>query len=402
MPRAAPAGARRPPPVTRVGRDERHPATHHRPVRITDFALERYFARWEFAVRHVLGASDVEAYPMAGLLALADGETRGLWDDLRLGYTESTGHPLLRREIAALYDRIEPDDVLVFSGAEEAIFCLFSVLVGPGDHVLVTWPGYQSLYEVARSAGAQVGLHALREEDGWALEVDRLVRAIRPATRAIVVNAPHNPTGMLPTHAEWATLVDACRERGILLVADEVYRFLELDAADRLVAGADVLEGAVSIGVMSKSFATPGLRIGWLATKDRALLQRCAALKDYTTICASGPSEILAIIALRARDTVLGRSRAIVGANLERMDRFFDEHADAFAWVRPRAGSVAFPRLLRGGPIDRFASDLVEAEGVLLVPGSQFGFAGDHFRLGLGRADLPQAVDRLEAFLAAR
>jgi aspartate/methionine/tyrosine aminotransferase len=114
-------------------------------MRIADFALERFFARWEFAVRYLLCASDVEGWKMADLLALADDETRALWADLRLGYTESTGHPLLRAEIASLYEGIEPDGVLVFAGAEEAIFCLANVLLGPGDHAIVTWPGYQSL-----------------------------------------------------------------------------------------------------------------------------------------------------------------------------------------------------------------------------------------------------------------
>ena len=188
-----------------------------RGMRIADFALERYFARWEFAVRHVLCASDVEGFPMGELLALADDETRALWASLRLGYTESTGHPLLRREIAGLYDSAEPDDVIVFARAEEAIFCLMNVLSGQDDHVIVTWPGYQSLYEVARATGAQVALHALREADGWALDVDRLVRAIRPTTRLVVVNAPHNPTGMLPTPTEWRTLVDACAAGGLHL-----------------------------------------------------------------------------------------------------------------------------------------------------------------------------------------
>jgi aspartate/methionine/tyrosine aminotransferase len=371
-------------------------------MRIADFALERYFARWEFAVRHLLCASDVEGYPVAELLDLADDEARGLWDGLRLGYTESTGHPLLRREIAALYTTLEADDVLVFAGAEEAIFCLMNVLVGPGDHVVCTWPGYQSLYEVARAAGAKVSLHALREDGGWALDVERLRRSIHPETRLVIVNAPHNPTGMLPSAAEWSALVAACDEAGAVLLADEVYRFLEYDEADQLAAGADVAARGVSLGVMSKSFAMAGLRIGWLATRDRALLERCAAFKDYTTICSSAPSEILAIIGLRARETVLDRSQAIVAANLERMDRFFAEHADAFAWIRPRAGSVAFPRLLRGGPIDRFCAELVEAEGVLLLPSSAFGFGGDHFRLGLGRLDLPEAVERLERFVAGR
>lgn len=367
-------------------------------MRIADFALERYFARWEFAVRHLLCASDVQGLPMAELLELADDETRGLWDGLRLGYTESTGHPLLRAEIAGLYETITPDDVLVFAGAEEAIFCLLNVLLGPGDHAVVAWPGYQSLYEVARATGAQVALHALREETGWSLDVERFVAAIRPNTRVVVVNAPHNPTGMLPSQADWARLVAACDEAGVRLVADEVYRFLELDAADRLAAGADTATRNVSIGVMSKSFAMAGLRIGWLASRDRTLLERVAAFKDYTTICSSAPSEILALIGLRARERVLRRSRAIVAANLEVLDRFFAEWEPTFTWVRPRAGSVAFPRLRARTSIDRFAAELVEAEGVLLLPGSAFGFAGDHFRLGFGRTDLPEALERLEAF----
>src|SRR5689334_1240624 len=172
-----------------------------RVMRFADFTLERYFARWEFAVEHLLGASDVQAYPMAELLELADESTRALWDDLRLGYTESTGHPLLRREIANLYASLEPDDVLMFAGAEEAIFCLMNVIPGPGEHVIVTWPGYQSLYEVARAAGADVTLHQLREAHDWAIDVDLLRSQVTPATKLIVVNLPHNPTGMLADRA---------------------------------------------------------------------------------------------------------------------------------------------------------------------------------------------------------
>ncbi|HET7472824.1 MAG TPA: aminotransferase class I/II-fold pyridoxal phosphate-dependent enzyme [Candidatus Limnocylindrales bacterium] len=370
-------------------------------MRIAEFELERFFARWEFAVEHLLCASDVEGWPMADLLALADEGAAALWRDLRLGYTEAPGHPLLRAEIASLYDSIGSDDVLVFAGAEEAIFCLSNVLLGPGDHAVVTWPGYQSLYEVGRATGAEVTLHELREADGWALDPDRLIASLRPTTRLVVVNAPHNPTGMIPTNGEWRAVTAACAERGIHLLADEVYRYLELDPADRLIAGADALERGVSLGVMSKSFAMAGLRIGWLATRDRALLARCAAFKDYTTICSSAPSEILALIGLRARDAVLARSRRIVAANLERLDRLFIERSDRLAWVRPRGGSIGFPRLLDDEPIDRFAERLVEAEGVLLLPGSRFGFPGNHFRIGFGREDLPAAVAGLERFLEA-
>jgi aspartate/methionine/tyrosine aminotransferase len=367
------------------------------PMRIADFELERFFARWEFAVEHLLCASDLQGYRMAELLDLADDETRRMWDGLTLGYTESTGHPLLRAEIASLYDVLEPDDVLVFAGAEEAIFCLANVLLGPGDHAVVTWPAYQSLYEVARAGGADVTLHELREDAGWAIDVDLLRRQITPATRLIVVNAPHNPTGMLPDRATFDAVVALADEAGASLLVDEVYRFLEFEPGDRLPTGADASTRGISLGVMSKSFALAGLRIGWLATRDRDLLDRCARFKDYTTICSSAPSEVLALIGLRARDTVLDRSRAIVRDNLAILDTFFDTWADRFTWVRPRGGSIGFPRLtVPGVSIDDWASGLVEAEGVLLLPGSQFGFGGNHFRLGFGRIDLPAALERLE------
>ena len=368
-------------------------------MRIAEFELERYFARWEFAVRHLLCASDVEGWSMGELLDLADDETTSLWRDLRLGYTEAPGHPLLRREIAALYDTAEADHVLVLSGAEEGIFTLVNVLLGPGDHAIVTWPGYQSLYEIARACGADVTLHALREDAGWAIDVDALRAQITPQTRLIVINAPHNPTGMLPDRPTFDAIVAIAADAGAYLLVDEVYRYLEFDEADRLPAGVDAGPHVLTLGVMSKSFAMAGLRIGWLASRDRDLLARAAAFKDYTTICASAPSEILALTALRARRVVLGRSRELVARNMTTLDALFARWPDTLSWVRPRGGSVGFPRLRADLEIDRFSAELVEAEGVLLLPGSTFGHPGNHFRIGFGRTDLDEAVAGLERHL---
>jgi aspartate/methionine/tyrosine aminotransferase len=368
-------------------------------MRIDDFQLERFFARYEFAVRHLLCASDVEGWPMADLLALADAESGALWRDLRLGYTEAPGHPLLRAEISTLYEGIAPDEVLVFSGAEEAIFIVANVLLGPGDHAIVTWPAYQSLHEVARATGADVTLHELRAEDGWAIDVEALRAQVTPRTRLIVVNAPHNPTGYVPDPATYDAIADIAADAGATLLSDEVYRFLEHPGTDRLPAGAEVGPHGVSVGVLSKSFALAGLRIGWLATHDAGLLDRAARFKDYTTICASAPAEILGLIALRARDEVLARSRGIVGANLALLDELFERQAGRIAWTRPRGGPVGFPALTAGVPVDRFAEELLGAEGVLIAPGSIFGHPGNHFRLGFGRTDLPVALAGLERFL---
>jgi aspartate/methionine/tyrosine aminotransferase len=367
-------------------------------MRLQDFALERFFARWEFSAELLLCASDVEGWPMQELLDLADEDGRRRWHDLRLGYTESPGDPALRAEIASLYEHLTAEDILVFSGAEDAIFAVHNVLLGPGDHAIVVRPAYQSLAEVARAAGAEVTRVELRSQDGWRLDVEEVRAALRPSTRLILVNEPHNPTGSLSDLATFDRLVEIAAESGARLVVDEVYRFLEFDPADRLPAGADTLATGVSIGVMSKSFALAGLRIGWVATRDRSLLARLAAFKDYTTICSSAPSEVLALIALRARDRVLDRNRAIVAGNLTRLDTFFDRRAGAFEWVRPRGGSIGFPRLTADVPIDRFAEDLVRATGVLILPGTVFDDASNRFRIGFGRTNMPAALERLEAY----
>jgi aspartate/methionine/tyrosine aminotransferase len=366
-------------------------------VHIADFSLERYFARWEFAVRHVLCASDPETLSMKALLALADDDARQRWDELRLGYTQSLGLPALRDEIASLSPGLEGDDVITFAGAEEAIFLAMHAMLEAGDHAVVVWPAYQSLHEVARSIGATVTLVPLNPRD-WSLDVDAVAAAMQPNTKTIVVNSPHNPTGMQLEPAQFERLVAIAELHGAHLFSDEVYRFLE-HGATRLPTAAECTDRGVSLGVMSKAFGLAGLRVGWLASRDRSLLARVARLKDYTTICNAGPSEILALIGLRARDTVLARTNAIIRENLAVLDDFFARQSERFEWIRPRAGSTGFPRLLTGN-IDDFAASLVEREGVLILPGSQFGYRGNHFRLGYGRRDMTEALARLERFCA--
>ncbi len=372
---------------------------------IAPFLLERYFARWEFNAPYLLCTSDIQGYPLKDLLALADRETRGLWEGLTLGYTESTGHPLLREEIARLYETVRGEDVLCFAGAEEAIYITQRVLLRPGDHMIVTFPGYQSSYEVAESIGAQVSQWMLRPvhaDDGsvhWRANPDELRRLVRPNTRLILVNFPHNPTGALPAQAEWEAILQVAREAGCYLFSDEVYRLMEYDPADRLPAAADHDEKALSLGVMSKPFGLAGLRIGWLALRDSELYAQIAGYKDYTTICNSAPSEILAIIALRAKEALLRRSLDLIQRNLALVEETFGELQAYFEWIPPQAGSIAFPRWLGKMPVEEFTDLLVRAEGVLLLPGTVYAYPGGYFRLGLGRDLIPEGLERLKRFV---
>lgn len=370
-------------------------------MHLREFALERYFARWEFDTHHNLCASDVEGIGLRELLTLADPEVRDRWDTLTLGYTEPAGMPLLRQEIAALYPGVDDDEIYTFAGAEEAIFILMQTILAKGDHAVVVTPAYQALYDVARGIGATVTEVRLDESRGWELDADVVIEALRPDTRAVVVNAPHSPTGSLPTVETMQRISDAADAIGAYLVIDEVYRYLEFDTDTRLPSAVEFGDHGVTIGVMSKSFGLAGLRIGWLATHDKGLLAKASHLKDYTTICNSVPAEVLAVAGLRAKDALLSRAMGMIQPNLALLQKAIEER-DYLRWVPPVAGSVGFVELLADEPIDVFADDLAKEAGVLILPGSVFDVDTHHFRVGLGRNDVADSLERFCAFADTR
>jgi aspartate/methionine/tyrosine aminotransferase len=362
---------------------------------LPDFRLETYFATWEFNARYHLTASDAQTHSLSELLALADDEGRERWESLTLGYTETRGLPALRAEIAATYSTAEPDDILCFAGAEEAIYLAMRALLEPTDHVVVLTPNYQAAETVPLSVCEVTGV-ALRPEDNWALDVDAVKRALRPNTRMVSVNFPNNPTGALPTPEAWQALVELCEDRGITLFSDEVYRGLEL-SREPLPQATDLSGTALSLNVMSKAYGLPGLRIGWIACRDRAVLDKLERAKHYTTICNSAPSEVLALIALRARDHLLERNRRIVAENLPVFTEFFARYPDLFEFTPPDGGCVCFPRYLGSDGVETMCADLVEQAGVLLLPASIYTSEltetpTDRFRVGLGRQDPQEAL----------
>ena len=366
-------------------------------MQLPSFKLERFFAQYEFSSKYLLCSSDCESVTVQDLLAL-EPEAHQLFLRQRLGYTESPGAPDLRQAICRLYKTLQPEQVLVHTGAEEAIFLFMHAMLQLGDHVIVHSPCYQSLFEVARSRGCEVTRWPARERNGWALDLDDLRRALRPNTRVIVINTPHNPTGFLMPLEDFRELNQIAQAKGIIVFSDEVYRESEYRAIERLPAACDINENAVSLGVMSKTYGLAGLRLGWIATRNAEVYEQMARLKDYTTICNSAPSEFLATLALRHREKIVLRNLDIILRNLELLDRFFARFKNRFIWQRPAAGPIAFPRLL-GENIETFCERLVRQTGVLLAPGTLFEDYDNHFRIGFGRKNLPEAVARLEDFL---
>lgn len=364
---------------------------------VKPFRIERYYAQYEFTTRYMLSSSDCESRTIEDVLALEPGAHEELLNTW-CGYTESPGAPRLREAIAAIYAGIDPDEVIVTSCAEEGIFLVYHAALGPGDHAIVETPCYESALELARSTGAEVTEWDRRYADGWAHDLDALERAQRPNTRLLYVNQPHNPTGTLMDRPTFARIAELAASRGMILFSDEVYRELEHDPSDRLPAACELDPRAVSLGSISKSYGLPGLRLGWLVTRDPALREAIMRVKDYTTICSSAPSEVLTALALRQRHVLLERNLSIVEVNLPLLDDFLDRHADIFDWVRPTASPIGFPRVRGVGDVERFCRRLAAA-GVLLLPGSVYD-EPEHVRMGFGRANLPEALEVLESCLA--
>ncbi len=334
-------------------------------------------------------------------------EDRTAFDRIALGYVPTWGGDELRRAIAATYANLRPEDVLAFAGAQEGLFWLLQEAAGPGDHVLLTVPGYQSMESLALATGAEVTGLALTPENGWVLDLDRLESALRPNTRLVAVNFPHNPSGAVPEPSTFQALVDLCDARGIRLFCDEVHRGLELDPARRLTQVADLSPTAVSLNVTSKSYGLAGLRVGWLATRDRALLARLERRKHYTSISNSGPGEFLAALALRHGEAIQARNREIVRGNLLLFDAFFARWAELFDWERPQGGCICFPRYRGADGVEAFCQDLVERAGVLLAPASLFRSSladspTDRFRVGVGRSNPEPALEAMQRFLEQR
>ncbi|MBL8711005.1 MAG: aminotransferase class I/II-fold pyridoxal phosphate-dependent enzyme, partial [Rhodospirillaceae bacterium] len=308
-----------------------------------------------------------------------------------------------RQAVAATYQDVAPEDILAFAGAEEGIFCAMHAILDKDDHAIVVTPNYQSAEELPRAICAVSGV-ALDPDNDWALDLDKVAAAIRPSTKIISINFPHNPTGKVLDRATFDDLVALCRQHGIWLFSDEVYRGLERSPEMRLPAAVDAYERGLSLGVMSKAYGLPGLRVGWIASRDRALLYRMERMKHYLSICNAGPSECLAVIALKAGQEIMARNRGLIADNIKACDAFFGEFPELFEWRPGDGGCIAFPRYLGKEGVEDFCRRLVEEAGIVLLPASLYRSAltptpGDRFRIGYGRTFVPEGLAAMRAFL---
>tara|TARA_Y100000385_G_C13106148_1_gene647993 strand:+ start:2890 stop:4014 length:1125 start_codon:yes stop_codon:yes gene_type:complete len=365
---------------------------------IKPFKLERYFSLYEHKAKYSICNSDCEAMSITDLLSLEKG-AQDKFQNTWLGYTHTKGSESLRCDISSIYNKVSSDDLIVCSGAQEPIFLFSQAMLSPGDEVIVQSPCYQSLQSVPESIGCKVLKWGVKYNGkAPSFDIDELRNMISSKTKVIFLNSPHNPTGFHFTKDEQTEIIDIARRHNILIFCDEVYRELESSREYALPAIADVYESGTSIGVMSKSYGLPGLRIGWIASQNQGILDKVAELKEYTTICNSAPSEFLAGVALRNRKQILDKNLNIVRHNLSTFREFFKEYKELFAWNEPKAGPITLVKMLFDSDDMLLAKRAREEKDVLILPGEIYNFPG-YFRIGLGREDTPKALIRFEEFV---
>ncbi len=342
--------------------------------------LERWYSTYGYRARYNLSSSAAPSLSTKDVLALGGAAAQAEYLALPLEYSPQQGSQRLRHAIAGRYHSITAAQVQVTTGAAEALFLVLNALLYPGATLIVQFPIYPPIYTLAASLGVTV-LRWPIDADG-AIDLDQLVQMLRrQPVQALVLNNPHSPTGAVLSPSELQQIADLATEQRSVLVVDEVYRGIQF-AGPPTPAAADLSPTVISIGDVAKPYGLGGLRVGWIATHNAAVLRRCAELRDYTTLCSSVPGEFLAALALEHHATLI--EHHVATARINRT--YFASVISAVPWLEgtlASAGFTIFPRSHRATSTLALCQDLCEHHDVLLLPGDVFAMPG-HLRLGFG------------------
>jgi aspartate/methionine/tyrosine aminotransferase len=315
--------------------------------------------------------------------------------DTKLFYSPPAGSDELRQELAQMQE-VDPEHIVVTTGGAEALLILFHLAAEPGANVVLPNPAFPANEAVAESLGLEIRRYHLRAENDFRIDPDEIRSLIDGQTKLVLVNSPHNPSGAVASEAEMKQIYDLCADRGVKFVSDEVYHPIYHGAP---VRSASWLPDATIIGDFSKALCLSGLRIGWMVERDPQRREQYINARSYFTVSSTVISESLATLALRHREKIYARARAVTKTNLELLDALFSGHSELMRWFRPQGGMTAFPWLTSGADSREFCKTLAK-KGVLVVPGDCFGMP-EHFRIGFAASGdrFPRAIERLATAL---
>jgi aspartate/methionine/tyrosine aminotransferase len=366
-------------------------------MKIEVFKLERMQSKWENAVKYNLAESGVHPLALEEFLGKKE---LGRVLKQRIGYSQTNGTPALRKNIAAFYPGIDPDQILVTVGSTESNFLLMWSLIEPGDEVVFEIPNYMQMWGLLRGFGAKVKTFRQREDRNWAPDLDELARAVTRKTKLIILTNPNNPTGAVLTRQEMAEIIRMARKSGAWILADEVYQGTER-VGGRTPSFWGAYDKVICVNGLSKAYGLAGLRIGWIAA-PLDLMKKVWPYHDYTVISPSVLSDLLATIALSPahRDALLLRTKQILKSNFLILEAWLNKRPGLFDFVSPRAGAIAFVRYHLSLNSTELVERIIREQSVFLVPGDLFDW-DHHLRIGFGAEErsLSAALSRVDKTL---
>jgi aspartate/methionine/tyrosine aminotransferase len=348
-------------------------------MELTPNLLDHWLAAYEFSdppIRYNLASSTGPCWTLKDLETLPIGRLD--IGGTRITYAPNEGARDLREAIAE-YHAVDPDWVVVTTGASEALLALFCLASAPGANIVLPTPNFPAFGALAAAWQLQVKTYALRREGGYRQSAEDVLRAVDGHTVLVLVNTPHNPTGSVIERSEVGHLARALGERAVPLIVDEVYHPLYFGRDLGSTAGID---NVIVVGDMSKAMSLAGVRIGWLIDANAERRRRLIDARSYFTISGSPLSEAIATHALRNRAAILARLKDVASANLSILQEAIENAGDVLSWVPPTGGTTCFPWFTDGRDSRAFCERLVH-DGVLVVPGDCFG-EPNHIRVGYG------------------
>ncbi len=343
--------------------------------------LEKWLSQYEDAPYN-LGESNVDNFTLGELLSLT-GDSDAL-NQLSLMNNHTYGSVRLREAIASLDESVSPDDILVTAGTTEAILIYFKVRYSSGANVVVPVPTFHVLYETPAFFGYEVRYLQLRAENGFRIDPEELAKLVDDNTEVIVLNTPHNPSGVVCSKTEIQSVIEIAEKHNADILVDEHYRFLPHDQQIEILPSLYGLSPKIiSLSSTGKCFGCIGLRIGWLIG-NREIIKACHFFKDYTTHTVGVLNDYVTAGILLSREKILPRYRQMIQHNIKEFETFIKQQQGLIDWVKPEAGTIAFPFFTDSDVNSKtIAKRLVEDHGVLLLPGEAFD-RPSHMRIALG------------------
>jgi aspartate/methionine/tyrosine aminotransferase len=360
-------------------------------MQLKPFLLDMWLSTYEHQIEFNLASSEGPRWTLNEILSLASEQDRQRFQNHGLHYSRPAGADGLRAAIAEMQE-VDVDAVQVVTGASEALLILFWLAAEPGANVILPQPGYPPFSALPESLRIEIRYYPVRKENDFRIDLDEIKRLVDRNTKLVLINSPHNPTGATISDAELDSLHEFTASREIQLVSDEVYHPIYHGQSTR---SASRLPHATVIHDFSKAFPLSGVRTGWMIEHDPERRELYWNARMIFSISNNTAGEMLAEIAMRQRQVVLGRTQQTATQNLRYLTAFMSEHREKLAWVPPRGGVTAFPWLVSGENSRAFCQ-AAGGKGILLAPGDCWD-APSHFRLGFAAATdkFPEALGRL-------